>query len=77
MKVYVDISNGMSGSVNYITFKGKRYTDHSEVEALNKAGSSMSAELSYKDRLIKAYEEEISKEKQTQIKKFIFSEDNR
>ena len=41
------------------------------------AGFSMSAELSYKDRLIKEYEKELNEETQNSIKNFIFSEDDR
>jgi hypothetical protein len=46
-------------------------------EMLEKSGSSMSAELTYQARLIKAYETVVSKEEQDKIKGFIFSEDDR
>lgn len=41
------------------------------------AAYQMSAELTYKDRLIEEYETIVSKEQQESIKKFIFSEDDR
>lgn len=42
-----------------------------------RAGFSMSAELTYKDRLVQEYEKIVSKEEQESIKRHIFSEDDR
>ena len=44
---------------------------------LEKEGFVMSAELSWKDRLIKEYETIVNRETQIRIKKYIFSEDDR
>lgn len=48
-----------------------------KLHTANKEGFAMSAQVTYLERLVQEYETIILKEKQDEIKKFIFSEDDR